>query len=211
MAPRKKSSAKPRAAKGRGPAPSLRARLLEAALPDVAFDGWTDELLARASARLGLPVEDAEEAFPGGAADMVRYFSVWADEKMLAALPASFDKLRIRDRINLGVRTRLEILTPYRAAMSAALSFMARPPRTRQLPKLVWRTADALWRRAGDTSTDYNHYTKRLLLSGVITSTTLFWLNDDSDGAGRSWQFLDNRIDNVLKIGGLLAKVRSRA
>jgi len=208
----RKKAARPRPAATKGQRLDLRARILEAALPDVAFDGWTDALLARAAARLGLAESEVEEAFPAGADDLVRYFSRWADEKMLQKLPPpKLEKMRVRDRITLGVRTRLEILTPYRAAMSAALSFMARPPRTRQLPKMVWQTADAIWRRAGDTSTDYNHYTKRLLLSGVLTSTTLYWLNDDSEGAERSWQFLDNRIDNVLKIGGLLAKARGGA
>ena len=100
------------------------------------------------------------------------------------------------------MRTRLEILQPHKPAVSAALAFMALPPRNLHLPKMVWTTADRLWQAAaGDTATDFNHYTKRLLLAGVLTSTTLYWLNDKSHGQENTWAFLDRRIANVLKVG----------
>ena len=83
-------------------------------------------------------------------------------------------------------------------------------PRHLALPKMVWRTADAIWREAGDTATDHNHYTKRLLLSGVITSTTLYWLNDDSPGQEKTWEFLDARIDGAMKLGRGLGQGFSR-
>ena len=193
-------------------AASLKTKLLEAALPDVAFDGWTDELLNRAAARLNMTPDEAAEIFPDGVTGLAQYLSAWADEKMLAKMPqAKMEKLRMRERITLGVAARLEVLAPYKAATGSALAFLAKPPRGRCLPKMVWATADAIWRRAGDTSTDYNHYTKRLLLSGVLTSTILFWLNDDSEGYARTQRFLDARIDNVLKVGGLIAKVKAKA
>lgn len=159
--------------------------LLEA-LKNAPFDGWPKDSL-----------------------DLVLYFSAWADAETLKKLPAKkLQALRVRDRIALGVRTRLEILAPHREALRASLKFLKPPPRHLYLPRLVWNTADALWRAAGDTSTDYNHYTKRLLLSGVITATTLFWLNDDSRGFEKTWAFLDKRIDNVLKIGAALGRLK---
>ncbi len=195
----------------KAPSGDIKARILEAALPDVAFDGWTDELMARAAARLKISDSAVAEEFPGGPIDLLRYFSVWTDTKMAARLNGKkFDSLRIRDKIGFGVEARLDILTPYKAAVGAGLAAMAMPPRSFQLPKMVWKTADIIWRAAGDTSTDYNHYTKRLLLSGVITSTVLFWLNDDSENAARTKEFLQRRIDNVLKIGGAIGKLKKR-
>lgn len=189
----------------------LKHRLLEAALPDVAFDGWSDELLDKAARRLKVSEDDAREAFPQGALSLVRYFSEWADEKMLQQLtPAKLRDLKIREKIALGVRMRLEILTPLRPAVSSALACLALPPRNIYLPKMVWRTVDAIWRAAGDTATDYNHYTKRLLLSGVLTSTTLYWLNDKSDGCENSWKFLDRRIGEVLKVGQKISSFRKK-
>lgn len=191
-------------------------KILEAVLPDVAFDGWDDSLLARADKRLGLPEGTAAKAFPGGALDLVLHFSSYANRQMLEKMPPKkIADMRVRDKIALGVRSRLEALAPHKQALSAALAYLAPPPRNLYLPRLVWRTADELWKRAGDTSTDYNHYTKRILLSGVITSTTLYWLNDSSKGNEKTWEFLARRIDNVLKVGqklgGILKKKQAKA
>ena len=198
-------------AKRRNAEDSLKSRILEAALPDVAFDGWSDDLLARAAQRLKADEDDVHAAFPAGAIGLVRYFSEWADEEMLKKLtPRLLSTLKVREKITLGVRTRLENLTPHRTACSSALAFLALPPRNIYLPKMVWRTADVIWRAAGDTATDYNHYTKRLLLSGVLTSTTLYWLNDKSDGCENTWKFLDRRIEEVLKVGQKISSFKKK-
>ncbi len=55
-----------------------------------------------------------------------------------------------------------------------------------------------MWRIAGDTSTDFNHYTKRVTLGAVYGSTLLAWLDDDSEELGETAAFLDRRIDDVM-------------
>jgi ubiquinone biosynthesis protein COQ9 len=67
-------------------------------------------------------------------------------------------------------------------------------------PQAVWRTADTMWKAAGDTSTDQNWYTKRMTLSAVLSAVVLYWLNDDSEGYSDTWAFLDRRIEDVMKI-----------
>jgi ubiquinone biosynthesis protein COQ9 len=187
-------------------------KILAAALRDAAFDGWTDDMLHKAAKRAGVSEDAAHDAFPEGVLGLVLYFSEWADGEMLKKLPPKkLASMRVRDKVTAGVRARLEILGPHREAVAKSLSFLARPPRNIHLPKLVWRTADHIWRAAGDTATDYNHYTKRILLSGVLTATTLFWLNDDSDGREKTWDFLDSRIGEVLKIGQFVGQVAGRA
>ena len=187
---------------------ALRTQLLEAALPDIAFDGWTDVVLENACKKTGISAQEAETALPDGIASLALHFSTWADQKMLARLKKTdLAKLRVRDRIALGVRTRLEILMPWKQAVSTATSYLGLSPRGMQMPQIVWHTADKIWWAAGDTATDYNHYTKRFLLSGVLTTTTLYWLNDDSDDHADTWAFLDRRIDNVLKVGRTLGSI----
>lgn len=181
------------------------------ALPDVPFDGWTKELMERTAAKLKIAQNEVDMEFPRGISDLVAYFSIWATDETIKKLKkADLEKMRVRDRIALGVRTRLEILTPHKQAVSSALSFMALPPHSFSLPKLVWHAADKIWWAAGDTATDYNHYTKRLLLSGVLSSTMLYWLNDTSKGHEQTWAFLDRRIDNVLKIGMKISRFKKR-
>lgn len=181
-----------------------RDAVIKAALRHVAFDGWTVAALARGAkdAKIKTPVETL---FPRGATQAVAHFSDWADRKSLENVQEKqLAKMRVRDRIAHCVRLRLSFLAPHRAAVSAA----SLSPVT---PRSVWRTADRIWWTAGDTSTDYNHYTKRLLLSGVLASTTLYWLNDASGDEAATSAFLDRRLDEVMKVGQALSRLRRPA
>jgi len=186
--------------------------LLLAALPDVPFDGWSDALIARAAKKSDMTETAARKLFPKGAKDLVLFFSEWADAEMMKKLtPSKIEKLRVSEKVTLGVRARLEALTKHKEAARAALSYMALPPRSFFLPKLVWDTADKIWLAAGDTATDYNRYTKRLLLAGVLTSTAAYWLNDTSPAHEKTWIFLDRRIENVLSLGRKISSFRKKA
>jgi ubiquinone biosynthesis protein COQ9 len=192
---------------------ALRTRLLLAALPDVAFDGWHDGLLAAAAWRAGVSEDNAEAAFPDGTRGLALYLSAWADAEMRARLAREkLEGLRVRDRVARGVEIRLDILAPWKQAVSSALCYLGAPPGGFLLPAQLWRTADIIWQAAGDTATDYNRYTKRILLSGVISATVLFWLGDDSPQHENTRAFLKRRIDNALTVGktagGAIEKIR---
>jgi len=179
-----------------------RDAILLAMLPDVAFDGWTATVLRRGAETAGFPAAEADAAFPGGAVEAACWLSGWADRQMTAALAAmDLSGMKVRDRVTLAVRHRLELLIPYREAVRRASSLLALPMNTSRAPELLYATVDAVWRATGDTSTDFNFYTKRLLLAGVVTSTTLYWLDDHSEGLADSWAFLDRRIGNVMTLG----------
>jgi len=189
---------------------AIKNAIIESALPDVPFDGWTLDVLERAAIAAGYKKEMVISVFPQGVRDAIIHFSRWADDKMLERLretdPAT---MRVREKVALGVRTRFEILEPYKEAERLAIAYWMRPFRKFEGVKLVWKTADVIWRWAGDTATDYNHYTKRGLLSGVLTATAFFWLNDKSAGHRDSWAFLERRIENVLSIGKIVGRLKT--
>lgn len=188
-------------------------RIVEALLFDAAFDGWTDVSLRRATRAAGLPDSAMLTAFPRGVRDAVAHFNAWVDARMLAALEEmgdGFAKARVRDRITLAVRTRLELLTPHKEAVKRLATTLTLPGYVALGPRLAAETADTMWRAAGDRSTDFNYYSKRGLLIGVLSSTSLYWLSDQSDGHEATWGFLDRRIAEVLKIGGSLGKLSKR-
>ncbi|HEU4839110.1 MAG TPA: COQ9 family protein [Micavibrio sp.] len=192
------------------PNQTIKDRILETALPDVPFDGWTDGLLERAAQNAGYDAAMARAVFPKGVRDALIHFSGWADRRMLDALKATNPvSLKVRERVALGVRLRFEILESFREAERLAIAYWLRPFRKMDGAKLVWKTADAIWKWAGDTATDYNRYTKRGLLSGVITATAFFWLNDHSAGRADSWAFLDRRIDNVLSAAKIVGRFKT--
>lgn len=188
----------------------IRDRILEAGLPDVPFDGWTWDVIERAAVNAGYEKAMACSVFPGGLSDALDHFSALADRRMLERLAAiDPETLRIRDRIHMAVMARLRVLYPWRDAVRQATSYWAMPARIGRGGRIMWRTADSIWDWAGDTATDYNHYTKRTLLCGVIASTMLVWLDDDSHGMSETEAFLGRRINNVLRVGKAMGKMKS--
>ncbi|MDD9878505.1 MAG: COQ9 family protein [Magnetovibrio sp.] len=191
-----------------------RDRIVEAALAHVPFDGWSWKALQSGAADAGYDGTAAKRAFPGGLAEAADHFALWSDRRMLAALAEmDLDAMRVRERIHACVKTRLLINTPYKEALRRLLSFLSLPQNARLTARMTWRTCSEMWYAAGDTSTDWNHYSKRGLLASVYTSTILYWLADTGDGAGDfpdTWGFLDRRIDDVLKTFGLPRRLKER-
>ena len=189
-----------------------RAALIEAMLPDVPFDGWTRAALGAAATRIGIDEAELAALFPGGARDTVACFSRWADRRMLAALAGKeLAAMKVRERVALAVRTRLSLLEPYREAVRRALSLLALPQNAALGLRLLYETVDAVWYAAGDTATDFNFYTKRGLLAGVVAATTLYWLDDRSEGGSESEAFLDRRLADVMALPRIGARLRQSA
>lgn len=187
----------------------LRPVLVGALLNHVPFDGWTQAALTRAAEDLGIPADRAALVFPGGSIDMVDAFIARLDQQMSAQLDGlGLAAMKIRERIRSAVRVRLELSLPYREAIRRAVSILAMPQNAVRSAKILWRTADAIWRSAGDTATDYNYYTKRITLGGIYSSTLLVWLDDQSEGLVETWGFLDRRIDSVMQFEKSKARVQ---
>lgn len=184
-----------------------RRALLDAALPHVPFDGWSEETLKLAAGDCDIDPQVAMVLFPDPVGDVIRAFIRLSDDEMLVRLPDDFETLKVREKVTLCVRTRLEIAGDHEEATRRAVRALAQPRYARLASKTAWETADVIWKACGDTATDYNHYTKRAILSGVYTSTLLYWLQDGSEEKADSWAFLDRRINGVMRFEKVKAKV----
>lgn len=184
----------------------VRHKLLIAALKEIPFSGYSEASLQAAAKDTGLSLVEVRRHFPHGPTSLIEAFSAMADSEMQERM-ASAKEPRVRDRISLAVRTRLEAMAPHREAARRAAAFLALPQNAPLAARLLFETVDAMWRAAGDQASDFNYYTKRALLAGVYSSTLLHWLSDSSDGNSDTWAFLDARIEDVMKIqklrGGL--------
>lgn len=179
----------------------LRPAILDAVLTHVPFDGWSRAAVRAAAEDLELDPAMVELAYPDGITEMIRAFSTRADRMTVEALAdRDLAALKIREKITLAVRLRIEVVAHYREAARAALAHLAMPQNAAAGAAMTWATADALWRAVGDTSTDANYYSKRATLSGVFSATVLYWLNDESEGWDETWGFLDRRIEDVMRI-----------
>jgi ubiquinone biosynthesis protein COQ9 len=182
------------------PLETLRLKLALAVGEHAAFDGWTQKAVDSAAGQIGIDQAQARLAFPKSPAEMVDAYIQGVDAAMEAQFtPERIAKLKIRDRIRALVWFRLEAMAPAREAVRTGLSILAMPQNLAFGARIAWRSADLMWRIAGDTATDYNHYSKRLILSGVYGSTLLAWLDDQSEDWSETSAFLDRRLAGVMR------------
>lgn len=189
-----------------------RDRLIAAMLPDVAFDGWSMLTLKATARRTGIPVEEAVALFPRGAPDLVAAFSRWADRRMLDRLEgAVLDELRLSARIALALRLRFEAIAPWHEAVRRTLSVLAMPHNIPLGLRLLHETVDGIWYAVGDASTDFSFYTKRATLAGIAAAATLYWLEDKSPGFADTQAFIERRLADLHRLGGLRERFSAAA
>ncbi len=191
--------------------PALEDRVLDAALPLIAFEGWTDRACEEAVKNAGLAPIDLRRAFPGGAAEALEYFTIRADRQMRETLTRDYNlaSMKIRERIATIVMVRLGQQLPNREAVRRGRAFYALPWNAPAGLRALWRTMDEIWHLAGDTATDWNHYSKRLILAQVYLATLDIWLGDNSADMAETEAFLRRRIDNVMQFEKFKARVAS--
>ncbi|WP_022704638.1 COQ9 family protein [Pseudorhodobacter ferrugineus] len=182
--------------------------ILQAALGHVPFDGWTEVTFRAAVADSGVADGLARALYPRAGLDLALDYHRTGDGAMVERLAsANLASMRYSDRVAFAVRARLELVTD-KELVRRGTTLFSLPQNAGEGAKLIWGTADAIWKALGDTSTDFNWYTKRATLSAVYGSTVLFWLGDDSPNHAATWDFLDRRIADVMQIEKLKAGLR---
>ncbi len=189
---------------------TIKDRIVEIMMTDVAQQGWTWEGAEKAAQKAGFQDTMCKAVFPEGLNDIVAHFSDLVDRRMVERLEKiDSSAMRVRDRIHTAVMARFELLESMEAhkVCRCTLSYWALPIRVLQGQRVLWRSADKIWTWAGDTAQDYNKYTKRGLLSSLIMGTTLVWLDDKSEGCVVTRAFLDRRIENIMEIGKAIGTI----
>ncbi len=183
-------------------ATSLRERLIEAILPQVAFDGWSRHALRQAAEHCGIKAEEAFALFPQGAASLVAEWSRLLDRRMeerLRRLPR--EGLSQSERVRRAVTVRLEIMAPWREAVRHALGILALPQNGPLALSLLYESADRIWYAAGDDATDFSFYTKRMSLAAILAATLLYFLDDRSANFAETRGFLERRLKDAAAFG----------
>lgn len=171
-------------------------RIADAAI----FDGWSETALDEAARSAGVDEEVARLAFKGGAMEMIGAWIETIDTAMATALPPeTLAAMKIRERIRSLVQFRLDAVLGREEALRRALAIMAMPQNAATALRTGWRSADIMWRLAGDTATDWNHYSKRAILASLYGATLAVFVDDTSEDKATTRAFLDRRIEGVMK------------
>lgn len=178
----------------------VRATLAPIVASNAAFDGWGDAAIDAAAAAAAIAPPLARLAFKGAPVAAIDAWFAAIDRAMLEALPPErLVAMKVRQRITSLIEARLDLFAPDREALRRARAILAMPQHLSAAARLGWRSADVMWRAAGDTAVDYNHYTKRATLLAVYAATLTVFLDDDSEGQADTRAFLARRIDGIMR------------
>lgn len=189
----------------------IRLALAAAVGRNAAFDGWSKAAVQSAADEIGVDRDIAALALKGNAMTLIDAWIESIDLELAERLPPEkLNAMKIRERITALLATRMEIMAPDRESLRRAMAIMASPQNLAAATRIGWRSADRMWRLAGDTASDFNHYTKRMTLSAVYGSLLTVFVNDDSENFAESRAFLDRRIDNVMQFEKVKAQAKAR-
>lgn len=187
----------------------LRERVVEAALPHIAFDGWTMAALRAGAGAAGLDESEAAVLFPRGPMEAIDVHMALADRRMIEEVSALDPApAGAAATVRAAVRTRLEQNAPHREAIRRAAARLSLPHNAPLALRSLYRTVDAIWLLADDRSTDFSYYTKRATLAGIYAAVLQVWLNDRSEGLEATWTFLDRRLEDVARVARARARLQ---
>ncbi|MDE0114263.1 MAG: COQ9 family protein [Albidovulum sp.] len=189
---------------------SVRRRLLSAALPDVAFDGWCEDVFSGAVEKCELDPLIARAACPRGHLDLAVAFHREGDDDMCRILnERDHSHLRYSEKVAAAVVTRLEAVEHNKDAVRKGIALFSLPHLAPEGTRLLWGTADRIWSSLGDRSDDINWYSKRAILASVYASALLIWIRDFSESHSETAAFVDRRIGDVMRFESAKTKFRS--
>ena len=187
-----------------------RARVLEAILPDVMFDGWSEDVLLRAITNSGVPEANAKLAFPRGLIDVVSEFHKSADREFVGELPNRIALMTsIGQKIKTAVMLRFEIAGRNKDAVRRAAAYFALPHHAVTGTQLLWGTVDQIWQSIGVEDKGVTYYTRRGSLAAIYSATLMFWLQDESDDLSAAADFLDRRLADQMRFGKITSAIKS--
>lgn len=203
---KKKKVSQPKVAKSA----NFSAKVLKAMIAEAASLGWSEKAYNNALKVAKVTPEEAAQFFPDRVTDLVLLYSVTLDEAMEAKVKAekSYGRMRVREKVGFAVKARFDAMEKDREAIKRLLFWYAYPQHCFVAFRNLSKTVDRVWQAAGDVSEDYNYYTKRFLLAAVVKVTLLYWLRDESPNHKSTWLFLEQRLDEVVRVGKSLSLLK---
>ena len=188
---------------------------VESMLRHVPFDGWSEAAVQVTAEELGMPASAVDGLFPSGVIGVIETGLKDIDDQMVDIFMARFGAEITTMPVHIKVRelllARFELLQPHKEAVRKLLAFMAQPRYAKLGTSLVYKTLDRVWRAAGDRSTDYNFYTKRVTVGAIYAATLLAFLDDDTPDMQKTRAFLDRRLKDVANVPKATKPIRKAA
>ena len=174
--------------------------ILKNFLKNAAFDGWNETCLKLATQKAGFEEGYQHLLFPNGIKDLTKLFHQNLNQEMKNQfLDCTLNKAH--EKIIYLLELKIKLYQPHKEAVRALMKYNLNPLNILTAKLMLWDSCNIMWYLAGDRATDYNYYSKRILLASIYSSSILYWLNDDSEDYQQTKAFIRNRINNILSLG----------
>lgn len=185
-------------------------KIIEYALNNIPFDGWTMRMLHAAFKSADISSELLELYFPDGLYSLlIEIIDQFNNEMIKIINRDALSSMRTRDRIIYLVKTRINIASKHKEVIRTGISMFLCPNMITDTTSLLWSNADDIWSLAGDKSLDFNYYTKRGFLGIIYAQTLMFWLEDKSEDNFLTWRYLEERVEWAIRMGGIKTKINN--
>lgn len=157
-------------------------RLAQAVAGFVPELGLNAQSLSAGARTLGMSDGERDLIAPNGPADIAAI--LWREHDAVLTAPETVEAvagMKIREKIGYLLNLRLDEAAKDEALARRLTGFFALPSHALLYKRLLWATADTIWRLAGDKALDENHYSKRVIVSAIVTTAMMTRLSQGGD------------------------------
>ena len=171
----------------------------------VSENGLTKNCLENISKKYGLNTDETDLLFPQGNIDLIK-FALEQLNNDLEVYCRQIDLIRlpIHKRIREVLLSKISLMNKDKPFYRSIFLNLLIPKKNFSLSSQLYNSVDQLWFIAGDSSTDFNFYTKRLILSGIYSRVMLFFFNNNNQ------EELENILDESLKRVSKIPEIKSK-
>ena len=171
----------------------------------VSENGLTKNCLENISKKYGLNTDETDLLFPQGNIDLIK-FALEQLNNDLEVYCRQIDLIRlpIHKRIREVLLSKISLMNKDKPFYRSIFLNSLIPKKNFSLSSQLYNSVDQLWFIAGDSSTDFNFYTKRLILSGIYSRVMLFFFNNNNQ------EELENILDESLKRVSKIPEIKSK-
>ena len=178
---------------------SRRLKILNLSKYVISKYGWNDLIFKKISKEKKININEINLFFPNGFKEMIKYSLSCLNydlEKQINQI--NIKNIPLHKKIKKIVLTKIEIMNDNKNFYKKTFYYLMIPTNYKLLTSQLYVSIDLMWRLSDDTSTDFNYYTKRIILSGVYSSVIMSFLKNDN--MIEIENVLDNRLSKVSKI-----------
>ena len=180
-------------------------KITQIILQHVEILGWTDRCFNLINKDITSLKHNEQITFQN-IAELVEYYLSEKNNLLLLELnQLDISKLKIREKVKEAIITSL-LLHP-KNITAHTTKFLAHPLHSNIALKSLTNICDQIWLWVGSNDTDYNYYTKRILLGAVYTVSLAYYLKQEENSNRNLANFVENRIDNILQLGNMKNKI----